>query len=239
MSLSRDSASLTILAMDTAGRACSAALLRDGQIRARRFEAMERGQSERLVPMLLEVLADGGCGFDALDAIAVTVGPGAFTGVRIGLATARGLALARDLPLIGVTCFEAVAEAAPASHSDGRHLAVLLDAKRRDLFVQVFGAAGKPLAPARSLLPEQLDAELPVGALLLAGDATQAAYDSLVAAGRDVRVVAEAVAVDADKVALSAVRQGLPTAGSPPPRPLYLRPPDVTPPRRDRVSGCH
>ena len=224
--------------MDTAGRACSAALCRDGAIVARRFEAMERGQSERLVPMLQEVLAEGGCGWDALDALAVTLGPGAFTGVRIGLATARGLALASGLPLIGVTCFEAVAEAVPAAAEDGRHLVILLDAKRRDLFVQPFDSSKRPIMPARSLLPEQLHAALPPGALLLAGDAAETARAALTAAGRDVRIAPGSAAVDAAWVARYAARLGPPTAENPPPRPLYLRPPDVTPPKQDGGIGC-
>ncbi|MCH6588836.1 MAG: tRNA (adenosine(37)-N6)-threonylcarbamoyltransferase complex dimerization subunit type 1 TsaB, partial [Proteobacteria bacterium] len=72
-----------LLAFDTAGTACSAAIWRDGAVRARRFEAMSRGQSERLVPMIQAVMAEAGVAYPALDAIAVTCGPGGFTGVRI------------------------------------------------------------------------------------------------------------------------------------------------------------
>ena len=106
---------MRLLALDTATAACSVALWRDGAVLARRFEAMLRGQSEALMPMVGAVLAEAGCGFKDLDAIAVTVGPGAFTGLRIGLAAARGMALAAELPLIGVTTLEAVVHGVPPS----------------------------------------------------------------------------------------------------------------------------
>ena len=102
-----------LLALDTAGTACSAAVWCAGKVRARRFEVMARGQSERLVPMIEAVMSEAGIAYGALDAVAVTLGPGGFTGVRIGLATARALALAWARPIIGVSNFEALAAAVP------------------------------------------------------------------------------------------------------------------------------
>ncbi len=157
-----------LLAFDTAGTACSAAVWRGGAIRARRFEIMSRGQSERLVPMIEAVMAEAGIAYPALDAVAVTRGPGGFTGVRIGLATARALALACARPVIGVSNFEAVAAAVPDDERRGRSLAVVIDAKRSDLYVQAFGAvpgAGlEPVTEAQAIAPADLDAILPGGA---------------------------------------------------------------------------
>ena len=223
-----------LLALDAAGAACSAALWRDGRIIAHRFAAMRRGQAEHLVPMIDDVMAAAGVPYDALDALAVTVGPGGFTGVRIGLATARGLALALHKPLIGLSNFAAVAAAVPAAESAGRILAVTLDSKRRELYAQAFAAPGdgppRPLGPGAAVPPEGLDAWLPAGPILLAGDASALAMAALRAAGRDVRAATSPGWADAAAVAALAAAQPLPGAAASRPRPLYLRPPDVTPP---------
>src|SRR3546814_20149689 len=101
--------------MDAAGASCSVALWAAGRVAVRRFATMARGQSEHLVPMIAEVMGEWGGGFADLHALAVTTGPGGFTGVRIGLAPARGLALARDPPRIRASSFEfSTAPAYPA-----------------------------------------------------------------------------------------------------------------------------
>jgi tRNA threonylcarbamoyladenosine biosynthesis protein TsaB len=225
-----------LLAFDTAGTACSAAIWRDGAVCARQFEAMSRGQSERLVPMIEAVMAEAGVAYPALDAIAVTCGPGGFTGVRIGLATARALALACARPVIGISNFEAVAAAVPESARAERGLAVVIDAKRSDLYVQAFGPGLEPATLARAIAPRDLDAFLPEGSLLLVGDSVDTALAELEAAGRDVVAAAAPGQADASVVATLAASRPLPAAGTPPPGPIYLRGPDVTlapPPRNE------
>lgn len=217
-----------LLAFDAAGTACSAAVWRDGGVRARRFEAMARGQSERLVPMIEAVMAEAGIGYGALDAIAVTRGPGGFTGVRIGLATARALALACDRPLIGVSNFEAVAAAVPEDERRGRSLAVVIDAKRSDLYAQAFGPDLVPATEARAIAPAELDGFLPPGPIVLAGDAVAVARAALEAAGREVTSAASSGQADAARVAALAAVRPLPATAAPPPQPIYLRGPDVT-----------
>jgi tRNA threonylcarbamoyladenosine biosynthesis protein TsaB len=96
-----------ILGFDTSAAHCAAALLRGDQIVAQRLELMNRGQAERLMVLLEEVLAEGGATWADLSAIGVGVGPGNFTGIRIGVSAARGLALGLDIPAVGVTGFEA------------------------------------------------------------------------------------------------------------------------------------
>ena len=98
-----------VLAFDTAAARCAAALVRGDDVLARRDEAMERGQAERLLPMLEEMLAEAGADWRDLDGIGVVTGPGNFTGVRLAVAAARGLALALGIPAVGVSVFEALA----------------------------------------------------------------------------------------------------------------------------------
>lgn len=226
----------TILALDAAGSACSAALLCGGEIRSRRFEAMVRGQSERLVPMIDDVMAEAGLAYEELDAIAVTRGPGGFTGVRIGLATGRALALACACPLIGVSNFETVAAAVPEAERQDRTLVILLDAKRQDIYAQAFTAQAcngglSPLTEPRSITPAALDDFLPPGRLLLVGDGVEQAQAALSASGRDILVSAAPGTADAAVVARLAADRSWPVHESGSPAPLYLRPPDVTLPK--------
>lgn len=220
---------MRILALDTATTACSVALWSDGAVRARRFAAMERGQAEALVPMLEEVRAEAGFDYAELDLLAVTVGPGAFTGLRIGLATARGLALAAALPCVGVTTLEAVAEGVGDDEWADANLLVVLDAKRADVYAQVFSSRLEPLGVASAVVPSGLGALVPPGRLVVAGDASGRAVEALVAAGADARCSAAPGVPDAVHVAAIAARRDRPGAADAPPAPLYLRPPDATP----------
>ncbi|WP_319546164.1 tRNA (adenosine(37)-N6)-threonylcarbamoyltransferase complex dimerization subunit type 1 TsaB [Ruegeria conchae] len=106
----------TILAFDTSAAHCAAALLQNGVIVASCVEPMSRGQAERLMPLLEELLEENGCNWRDLDAIGVGVGPGNFTGIRISVSAARGLALGLDVPAVGVSGFDALAELAPKGH---------------------------------------------------------------------------------------------------------------------------
>ena len=128
---------LPILAFDTSAAHCAAALLLGDRV-VLRDEPMEKGQAERLVPMLEEVLAEGGIVWADLKALAVGTGPGNFTGVRIAVAAARGLALGLGIPAVGVTRLEALAHGLP------RPLVVIEDARRGQVYVQLFtpGSAG-------------------------------------------------------------------------------------------------
>jgi tRNA threonylcarbamoyladenosine biosynthesis protein TsaB len=219
-----------LLALDAAGAACSVALWREGGVAAHHFTAMRRGQSEHLVPMIEEVMDAAEATYDTLDALAVTVGPGGFTGVRIGLATARGLALALHRPLIGISNFEAVAAAVPTAERTGRLLAVVLDSKRHEVYVQAFAPPGEALGPGAAVPPEALESWLPDGPVLLAGDAAPAALAALQAGRRDVSLATSPGLADAAQVAAIAAARPLPQPDADLPRPLYLRPPDATPP---------
>ena len=121
-----------ILSFDTSAAHCVAALLIGDRVVAARDEAMATGQAERLVVMLEEMLAEARIGWSDLSAIGVGIGPGNFTGIRISVAAARGLALSLGIPAIGVSRLEAVAFGHP------RPVRTVVDARRGQVYAQDF-----------------------------------------------------------------------------------------------------
>ena len=220
-----------MLAFDCAGARCAAGVAVDGRMAAARTEAMERGQAEALLPMIEDVLAAARLRFADLDLIAVTVGPGSFTGLRIGIAAARGLALASGLPAIGIGSFDAVAAGVAPERRHGRPLAVVLESKRAEFFLRCYAADGPPLGPALMVAPHQAAAALLPGPVLLAGDAAW----RLAAALGDRAEVADGPALPAlGDIARLAVASWRPGDRPSLPRPFYLRAPDTTLPRAAR-----
>jgi len=129
----------TILAIDTTLGACSAALIKDGELLGHMFEIRARGHVERLLPMVFELCEETATEPDELSHIAVTVGPGTFAGVRIGLSAAKGMGLALDIPLIPVTTMQAIAyEYAHDNKDFSGSIAVAIDARRGEIYLQVF-----------------------------------------------------------------------------------------------------
>lgn len=220
-----------VLAIDAATGGCSVAVARDGVPLAAAAEAMSRGHAEVLMPMIQQVVAAAGIAWPELTAIAATVGPGSFTGVRIGLAAARGLALATGAATVPITTLEAIAVGAGAGDAP---LLVALDSKRRDLYAQWFESPAQPIDPPAVVTIDGLRVsarERAVnGALRLAGDAGSSLAEVLVADGFDVQSVPEADRPDACVVAALATERFLRLGGGAL-RPFYMRPPDVLPPR--------
>jgi tRNA threonylcarbamoyladenosine biosynthesis protein TsaB len=194
---------------------------------------MAHGQAEALLPMVNEAMRAAGRAVSALDLIAVTIGPGSFTGIRVGLAAARGIALAARLPLIGVSSFEAAAATVPKAVLDDRCLLVALESRRADLYVQLFDRESRPLCEPMAVLPDALAAvvdavvDAATGALAIAGAAAIRA--ALVLAGRDRTIVVEDLGPPALGVVRAALRQWRTGERSERVKPLYLRPPDATP----------
>jgi tRNA threonylcarbamoyladenosine biosynthesis protein TsaB len=219
---------MKVLGLDSAGAGCSAALWADGEILAARHHRAERGQAEWLLPAIAAVLDEAGLAAGAVDRWAVTVGPGAFTGLRIGLAAARGLALATGRPALGITSFEAVAHGLAPAWRQGRTLVVVIESRRAELFLQGFDPLARALAPPLMLTPEAAVAGLPPGPLLLAGDGAHRLRPLL--ATREALVWADAEGDPSGVDARVVARLGgeRPLAAALPPRPLYLRAPDVT-----------
>lgn len=223
---------MNLLAFDTACDSCSVALWRDGAVVAQHARAMVRGQSEALVPMIDSVMREAGATFGILSGVGVTIGPGAFTGLRIALATARAIGLAAQRPVIGVSTFEAIAMAVARGEIDeSRTLVIAIDTKRDDLYVQSFSLDGSDIGFAALSPPVVLNAEdvsptLPPGPLLLAGDGARRLAAVLNATARRATITMVTVP-DAANVAAVAARRLATGAPLPPVRPLYLRPPAV------------
>ncbi|HTJ56712.1 MAG TPA: tRNA (adenosine(37)-N6)-threonylcarbamoyltransferase complex dimerization subunit type 1 TsaB [Devosiaceae bacterium] len=154
---------MNLLAIDTAAPRLQLALLRHDGVVDCSVDELAQGHAELLFPRLAALLERNGLGYADLDRIAVTTGPGSFTGLRIGLSAARGLALAREIPVLGVPTLLAISLAAPP----GMPVAVLLDARRDEAYFQAFSAPGLPES-APQLLPMDLARSLvPAGATLL------------------------------------------------------------------------
>ena len=220
---------MTILAFDCACAQCSVVLWRDGAVLAHRAEALRHGQAEKLLPMIQAALGDAALAYSGLAAIATTLGPGSFTGLRAGLAAARGLALATRLKAVGVTTLEVAAHQVDAAERRGRSVIVAIDTRRDDLFVQMFDEHLAAIAPARIASASEAAAQAPCGALVLAGDATAGLAAALASEGRDVIASRHAGAIDAAVIARLAATRLASGAGLEPLAPVYLRAPEITP----------
>jgi tRNA threonylcarbamoyladenosine biosynthesis protein TsaB len=201
---------MLVLALDTCLNACSAAVVRDGETLASLSEPMTRGHQERIAPMVQEVMR--GVGFEALERIGVTVGPGSFTGLRVGLAFAKGLGAALGIPMVGVGTLEALAQGL------GGDVLAIIDARRAQAYVQAF-RDGSPLAEPANLAIADLSTLLE----RLSPDLT------LVGPGVDLvapqRPGARLVRRDGpDPVAVAGIAAGREPG---PLAPLYLRAPDA------------
>ena len=193
---------------------------------------MSRGQSERLMPMVREVLSEAGADFPDLDLLAVTTGPGAFTGLRIGLAAARGMALAGDLACFGVTTLDAVAAGVSETERQKANVLVVLDSKRAEVFAQAFWSDLRPLSEAQALMPADLAALMANGEgdadrVLVAGDGAGQVIQALKDKGIEAVLSTAPGVPDAATVAAIAAERWSSDQPAEPLRPLYLRPPDA------------
>jgi tRNA threonylcarbamoyl adenosine modification protein YeaZ len=213
---------MNLLAIDTALDRCSVGVAAGGRPPVLVSETIGRGHAERLFGMVSAAMAEAGLGFPELQRIAVTLGPGSFTGVRVGIAAARGFALVTGCPVAGIGTLDVIAETARAIAGAVPVMAVL-DAKRDEVYAQAFDGAGRPLsAPAAG--PAAGFGDRIVEGMVLAGSGARLVAASLPVASA--LIVHEDTAPDIAAL----VRLGLvapPPAG--PPRPLYLRPPDARP----------
>lgn len=208
---------MRVLGIDTSANRATVALLDSGKLVATREHAEPKQSAERLLPLIAELLADAGWSRASLDRLGVAVGPGSFTGLRIGIACAQGLALGLSIPLVGVTSLRAMARAVP-DDVPGRRCAVL-DARRAEVFVAVHdsGPGAQEVLPARALpvasARATLEAELSAAPIWIGSGLSllglQPTYDSPATSGPH----ASAVGLLAEELA----------PAEHPPLPVYIR----------------
>lgn len=206
-----------LLAIDTSGPLCSAALL-DSDILLERSDDIGRGHAEHLMGMLDDLLVEARAGWVDINRIACSTGPGSFTGLRVGLATARGLALALKCPCIGVTVFEAFAE----EFGQGEPICVAMDARRDQIWMQNFADDSSAISEPSGITVMEAPNSPPKSTHRFAGSAA-----AMVTKLRDGAVIlSDAPSPPVGAIARIAASK---SADEQRPKPLYLRAPDAKP----------
>ena len=219
---------MLILAIDTALDACAAAVLDTDTTRliAQESQPMKRGHAEALMPLIARVMKQSGVAFTALDRIAVTTGPGSFTGLRVGLSAARGIGLAAGKPVVGVTTLTAYAAPIVGQNSEQPVISAI-DARHDHVYFQVVSGNGSPLIRPRVAPIEEALGASQFGAPHLVGNAAQILADRWHPEAPPFKVDAQP-APDITWVAWLGAAVSPDTA---PARPYYLRAPDAKPPK--------
>jgi tRNA threonylcarbamoyladenosine biosynthesis protein TsaB len=225
---------MLVLAIDTALAACSVAVLdADADtVVAGDSVLMERGHAEALIPMVERVMATAGLDFEQIDRFAVTVGPGSFTGLRVGISAARGFGLACDRPVAGITTLAALAAPFLAT-DDTLPVVAAIDARHDNVFLQMFGASGRTLIAPRATTVRDAARAVAIGPARLVGSGASLIADAWPPGEQPPVSVDFAAAADIAWVArLGAVAD--PAVAEP--RPFYLRPPDAKPQDKARIA---
>ena len=218
---------MKVLIVDTALGACSAGVFDDDRPLAERFEPMAKGHQERLAGLVRDTMTEAGGGFARLDRIGVTVGPGSFTGLRVGLAFAQGLGAALDRPVVGVSTLDALAACA----SPAGLVAAVIDARRGQVYARLFRdgvALGEAEALSLETAADRIRTAAAGGGPTLVGSGAVLLGETFPAVFADA-VLMPLAAPTPEALARMAVAVDPAVAL---PRPLYLRAPDATPPSR-------
>jgi len=217
---------MNVLAIDTAANLCAACIYDAAAdvVRSRRVLDIGKGHAEHLMGTIAGTLEEAGLSYRDLDCIAVSVGPGSFTGVRVGVSAARGLALALKIPAIGVSTLEALATEARAAFPD-RTVAAMIDGRRGDLYLAGYDRDGKRLHDPAAVSLETAGEFAMTHDAVLAGNGADMLIAS-VPAGSRFDVASRAATGDVTTYARLAALRNAPFDK---PKPLYLRGADARP----------
>lgn len=218
---------MRILAIDTALEACAAAVIDTDRGRmATESLPMERGHAEALMPLIARVMQQADLPFQALDRIGVTTGPGSFTGLRVGIAAARGIALAAGKPAFGLSTLAAFA-APHIAADESVGITVAIDARHQHVYMQVFAPGGRAVVPPRIASAEDAARAARMhNATRLTGTGTALLAAAWPSPDKPPIIVDERRAPDIVWVGRLAVAA---KDNASPPKPLYLRAPDAQP----------
>jgi tRNA threonylcarbamoyladenosine biosynthesis protein TsaB len=225
---------MLVLAIDCALDACAAAVLDSDSatVVASETRIMARGHAEALMPLVARVMDNAAVEFSGLDRVAVTVGPGSFTGLRVGIAAARGLALAARKPAVGVSTLAGLA-APHIAENEASPVVAAIDARHDCVYLQVFGPAGETLlGPQLAPLGEAVHVALGSPARIVGSAASKIAEAWPAGAGAPVLVDPRR----APDIAWIARLGAAAAEGEEPPKPLYLRAPDARPQHAGRLA---
>lgn len=214
---------MLVLAIDTSADRAAAAILGASGERGRAVEFLKTGHAERLMGVIAEALRQAGAGYADLDRIVVSVGPGSFTGVRVGVAAARGLALALNVSAVGVCTLEALAAETRSQAGSARPVLAALDGGRGMVFAAAFDGDGALLREPAAVGLEGAAAWARELRPTLAGTAAE----RLAAALPELGLPIGPKTPTADIAVFARLGAAKPAAGKP--KPLYLRPPDAKP----------
>jgi tRNA threonylcarbamoyladenosine biosynthesis protein TsaB len=210
-----------ILSIETSVGPCSVAISRGPDILAEQTIEDFHQQSKMLVPMCQNALQIAGMSYQNLDAIAATCGPGSFTSIRVGLASAKALAFAAQIPFYGVSTLEVLAFA--ASGEEEKPILVALDAHRNELYIQRFSCHAQALSEAIAIPAQQLREHFEDSTYLLAGNAQQQVLEQFLDSIKSMIIIPSAIMVGSlvnEKLLKSGANSFLTS-------PVYIRPPDA------------
>jgi tRNA threonylcarbamoyladenosine biosynthesis protein TsaB len=217
-----------VLAIDTALGACAAAIYDAGlgETLAAQSEAMERGHAEAIVPMVARVIEDSRVDFEDIDRIVTTIGPGSFTGLRVGISAARGFGLVCGRPVVGVSTLDALA-APYVTDTETVPIVAAIDARHGNFYLQMLGAGGRKLIPPRVMHISEVIRSVAIGLVRIIGSGA-----NLIAGQWPTATIPSPLLVDPrpspDIVWIARLGAKLDPVTSPA-RPLYLRSPDAKP----------